>query len=401
MSTFLIVIILLSARVHSYASEYDNFINRPQRNRRILHQYPEAIQYSKCIDRNDSSITRHAHPDETFISLEKLGSGTYGIGNMLFIYIAARALALDNNKTFIKSRQSELEVFSFDLNCKDIYIDQISPRPVFEKAGDGTRYKEFIFHPSKNYLITPYMQSYKYFNSPAARLMVYHGLQIHGTAAEQANDIINSIHMKMSRSERLVCVHVRLGDTLMYRNKDGSRRIGTKHTFQWSANKDYMTVAMRWFDRKLKLKKKKVRYLILSDTMDMIRSWNLEEFTNSTITYFDKHLYTTTLKNSSVSSSRGAETKSTSTTTTSTTLTEMAILLNNCHDLLLTSGSFGFWAGWRSKGLVLYSQMHYSNVTGGNFIPPNFYTLQPCVDNEDKHCEVKPPRDPLWNHWKP
>lgn len=361
---------------------------------RRLHEYPELSFYSNphCPYKDSTLSRQNRNPllNETFIVLPKLGSRTYGVGNMLFVFVAARSLALDFHKTLIRPHQIELDAFSFNLNCNDTYIEQLSNIPMSEKIGGTVHYKEYKLEYNKSYSVYPYMLSYKYFDSPKARTMTYNGLRIHGFAGQQASHIKSYLKDILPKGEPIVCSHVRLGDTMMYRNRDGSHRTGGRRKFPWCANKDYLTFSMKWFDKQLS---NRSHYVFFSDTMQTVQSWNLEKYTSNKIYYFNE-LYTnitSTTTNTPLNEYKFEK----------TTLSEMAFLLDHCDHLLLTSGTFSYWAGWKSKGLVLYSQQNNNDMAGQHFYPPNFHIVRHCVEDKDKHCSVSPPKDITWNNWKP
>ena len=77
-----------------------------------------------------------------------------------------------------------------------------------------------------------------------------------------------------------------------------------------------------------------------------------------------------------------------------TTMMELSILFNHCDHLLLTVGTFSYWAGWKSVGHVLASsiQMYsfknkgtaYTKAEDEHFFPPNFRLIKQCDGEVDK-----------------
>ena len=144
---------------------------------------------------------------------------------------------------------------------------------------------------------------------------------------------------------------------------------------------------MKWFDQELKT----AQYLVLTDDVQRVKKWNLHEHTaNKLVLLHDL--------NCSLS------------TESHNTMMELSILFNHCDHLLLTVGTFSYWAGWKSVGHVLASsiQMYsfknkgtaYTKAEEEDFFPPNFRLIKQCDGEVDKFCTVTDPRDPTWNNWK-
>ena len=94
----------------------------------------------------------------------------------------------------------------------------------------------------------------------------------------------------------------------------------------WVPNKDFLRVGLQWFDATLV----KANYLVFSDTMSVVRGWNLSQYTqneNKVILLPDLRC-----KHSSVKDAPHA-------------LIELSIFLDRCDHFLLTAGTFAYWAG--------------------------------------------------------
>jgi len=208
---------------------------------------------------------------------------------------------------------------------------------------------------------------------------MYKGLHLQPPLATAAEDYRKIFKDKVGFNTQIVCAHVRLGDTIRnFRDRVGKR---IEPEGSWVADAKYMKLTMGWFDEKLS---KNNVFLVFSDTLDVVKGWNISQYSSQSVTYAGDYLLHDKLN---------------------TSLIEFEILLNHCDHQLLTSGTYGWWAGWKSKGYVLYSELQYVKNNkilpkDENYFPPNFHLVYPCPEDIDRYCGVKEPKDPNWNNWK-
>mmetsp|Transcript_20610 Transcript_20610/g.29520 ORF Transcript_20610/g.29520 Transcript_20610/m.29520 type:complete len:387 (-) Transcript_20610:66-1226(-) len=350
------------------------------------HEYGSPIEsVKKCL--NATKNIRYPKENESFV---KYTCQAFGFGNRLFVYLSARAAAYRFNKTLLHVRHPDAAVLlslNFDPNCLENFSDEV----VLDKVqfhphhNNWLEYNNQILEPRISYEVGGYMQSQKYTDFPNVREKIWNGLEFQESKiTESADSCIRKYNSLQASSAPLVCAHIRLGDKFgSYRNPDETLRYDDQNQYShWVPNGDYMRAGIQWFDKTLM----KAHYLVLSDTMSRVRRWNLQQYTRNNVTLLDDlHCRLSPLA-------------------------ELSLLFDHCDHLLLTAGTFGIWAGWKSKGHVLMSKLQYVTMRLNktfftaqdeeSYFPPNVRLLQPCKGELDRFCEVSEARDPHWNDWK-
>jgi hypothetical protein len=85
---------------------------------------------------------------------------------------------------------------------------------------------------------------------------------------------------------------------------------------------------MNWFDSRVL----ESSYLVFSNSVTIVKSWNIESFTNSSVRYFADYM------------------------PADNAIMDLSIMLEHCDHLFLSLGTYAYWAGWKSKGYVLMAE---------------------------------------------
>jgi hypothetical protein len=101
-----------------------------------------------------------------------------------------------------------------------------------------------------------------------------------------------------------------------------------KDRIYWEPSKEYIQYGMNWFDSRVS----ESTYLVFSNRVDIVKSWNIESLTNSSVRYFADYM------------------------SADNAMMDLSIMLEHCHHLFLSLGTYAYWAGWKSKGYVLMAE---------------------------------------------
>jgi hypothetical protein len=202
------------------------------------HEYGlPMLAVQKCLEVHHPF--RNLHDLESFVKFELITSA--GIGNRLFPYLAARAIANRFNKTLLHVRHSDsasLRALNFDPDCEELFEDEVNTAGVpfmpYHTAWVG--YNNQTLYEESSYSIGGYTQTHKFADFPVVREKIWKGLEFQpGAIKKSADECIKvyKTHQSLKTTTNnissrgttgnapLVCVHIRLGDKFRsYRNED-------------------------------------------------------------------------------------------------------------------------------------------------------------------------------------
>jgi len=182
---------------------------------------------------NITKAIRYPRENETFV---QFSCQSFGFGNRLFVYLAARAAAYRFNKTFLHVRNPDVAVLlslNFDPNCSDRFSDEVILDGIhFYPYHNGwLEFNNQILDSKSSYEVGGYMQSHKYGDFPNIRETIWRGLEFQQSKITESADscILKYKSLQTYRSAPLICVHIRLGDKYgNYRNPDETIRYDDK-----------------------------------------------------------------------------------------------------------------------------------------------------------------------------
>ena len=230
-----------------------------------------------------------------------------GLANRLFMYASALGIALENNRTLevyppIPEMQTSLSISS--LWISSFKEDQYSELK-YEKC--CCYYPESQHLEKKNLSLSGYLVSWKYFHK--YRDIIVREFQFNQSIREHTNYFLSQIKSSNS-STMLIGVHIRRGDYLVQAHVDMGYTVATE---------DYVKKAVRYFQDKFNC-------IFVIATND--RTWaesvfsklvNIEYvFTGINSPYID------------------------------------ISIISSCDHVITTTGTFGWWIGYLSKGTILY-----------------------------------------------
>ena len=269
------------------------------------------------------------------LSIYYEGSNLGRQGNLLFGYASALGIARANNRSisftskFLGLKKLLPTLF---LNTKNILVndwERIAEKHsnVFDKI--------FVNLPQTNLIIDGYLQSYKYFENISE--------EIFGTFSKFNPTLLNGVERLREKLKKeagsmlyqnitTVCVHVRRGDIL-------------KKNHYSIVKPEELHFAMNWMERR----HRNVVFYIASDDLHWCR----------------KQLNT---KNVFFSNFTSAE--------------EDFILMQSCDHMIMTVGSFGWWAAWMTSqrgGDVMAYEFLYkpeSHHSVGSYFLPQWWSYR-------------------------
>lgn len=224
-------------------------------------------------------------------------------GNQMFQTASVFGLAYKND-LFPIIRNADLISKTFDLPNKHhlrlANASQIGPVP---SAKYSTAVEKIT--SDKNWTISGHLQCFRYFNK--SRDIIKTAFKFHQGILDSATLFLHNI----SKPDTInVCIHIRRGDF--------TSKILKQHGYT-VANVAHINQAMQYYKSKFS----KVQFVVLSDDIKWCKA-NLKTETG--------RIHFSPFK----------------------TQSEDMALMTICHQVALTSGTFGWWGGWLSGEITLY-----------------------------------------------
>ena len=230
-----------------------------------------------------------------------------GLANRLFMYPSALGIALENNRTLevyppIPEMQTSLSISSPWISS---FKEDQYPELKYKKC--CCYYPESQHLEKKNLSLSGYLASWKYFHK--YRDIIVREFQFNQSIREHTNNFLSQIKSSNS-STMLIGVHIRRGDFLVQAHVDMGYTVATE---------DYVKKAVQYFQDKFNC-------IFVIATND--RTWAESVFSNLVnIEYVFTGIDSPYIDISIISS---------------------------CDHVITTTGTFGWWIGYLSKGTVLY-----------------------------------------------
>ncbi|WP_452596485.1 alpha-1,2-fucosyltransferase [Pontimicrobium sp. MEBiC01747] len=264
-----------------------------------------------------------------------------GLGNQLFQYATAKALALQNNTTLYIDRSA---FNNYDLHAYGLHHFNIKPkiykeapskfvRKILNKLNINTYYQEESFSyneavlelKTKNIFLSGYFQSELYFQNYRKELLK--DLEVTALLKEQTKKQLQNIEQTNS-----VSIHIRRGDYLLHEKHNTSKEL-------------YYKSAMKLIEDKIE----NPVYYMFSDDMEWVKT-NFK--TNKKTVYIDFNDAATNY--------------------------EDLKLMSNCKHNIIANSSFSWWGAWlninKDKIVIAPQQwfnskeQDYSNVIPNSWI---------------------------------
>ncbi|CAH1779361.1 unnamed protein product [Owenia fusiformis] len=233
------------------------------------------------------------------------GAYTGRLGNLMFEYASTLGIAKSNNLTMLISVQNELHKY---FNLSVMRTERGVPEKADNIGENGCcRFARNLMNiqPKRNVTVHTYLQSFKYFQM--IQEVIRREFRFH-TSIREAADMFITNFTKMEKNVTLVGIHVRRGDILL---KD---KIDFGYTVPSTS---YFINAMDYF----RIQFSNVKFIVCSDD----RKW------------WEKNMNLT-----NVVISKGTKPE-----------VDMAIL-SKCDHVIISTGTFGWWAAFLANGITIY-----------------------------------------------
>ncbi|PVD33137.1 hypothetical protein C0Q70_08586 [Pomacea canaliculata] len=303
--------------------------------------YPPSSCAGGWEFRSSSTISSVTNSSTTFASLNSLNGSRvvcasldYGLGNQMFQYASLLGIALKTNRIPVVLKSSSLlhdvlrntSIIDNSVRYSDQCNENFIREPVCCKFFPGF----FQLDPNKNYGIGTYLQSWRYFFEHEAEIR--QAMKFKDSVVSQAQQVVDSLRQKYNRT--LTGVHVRRGDYLDYKGR------GYK-----TAPLTYLLHAMDYVTKRFG----DVTFVVSSD--DVI--WCQEQFANTSDVIV--------------------------LSANSTPAVDMMTLASLDH-MIMTVGTFGWWASFLNPGVTVYYR---------DFVHPGTFLSQTFNPNgTDYYCPV-------------
>ena len=254
--------------------------------------------------------------NELFVYKKGIGR----LGNKLFQYAAALGIAYENNRQALFDKNM--------LELKDVFPEVIlnitDTPPKWTRVPDQRHHDtdgNLFRLPGMNITLSGYLESFRYFERISSWLYKNIFSRFNPIFLSNAKRFIEEKKREYKRCHRVVpksiCVHIRRGDkaNLIARNKSNYKLPSSEEIFY----------AMNY----MKKKYKHVVFIMASDS----KQWCTQ--------HLQKHnVYISNM----------------------TTLYEDFVLISSCDHMIMTVGTFGWWAAWLTSqrgGTVMYYNQPY------------------------------------------
>ena len=251
------------------------------------------------------------------------------LGNRMFQYAALYGIAKKTTKQLSVIKDLELVKYFMLPAEKDVFSKRTCQRFTYIKEKGFAKFDQDLLNlrPGKNYKILNYLQSWKYFGDYFEDIRE----EFKFTAGIEANATQKIKEIRASSNKQTVVgIHIRRGDITSSANS----KLGYQTT-----PVDYIHKAMHFMTTKYQ----DIVFVVCSDDKDYARK-------------------ATTLRNSTVVYMQGSE------------IEDFAILAHSDH-VITTTGTFGWWAGFLSRGTVIYYVLPYrlGSTLGEEFSHDDFF----------------------------
>ncbi|XP_045204263.2 galactoside 2-alpha-L-fucosyltransferase SEC1-like isoform X3 [Mercenaria mercenaria] len=262
------------------------------------------------------------------------------LANHIYQYASIYGISRLNNLTVILGKDDDLVEY-FEVPSAEIYENRDMCQAFVEKyAKHCCVFDETFMNlpKNKNYKLGVYLQSWKYFQHvfEEVRTELKFKKQIQENAAYIVNSYKDGYSVKYGAKAVVFGVHIRRGDIASNRDLGGVRLVPDSYI------RNAVDYVLKHFDH--------VVFLVCSDDIDHAKK--VMNYRNISAEFV--HL---------------------------PPIHDLAIL-SNCDHVLTTSGSFGWWAGFLSRGTVLYYKypmkegtFERSEYNYNDFFPPDWIGL--------------------------
>lgn len=291
-------------------------VEKPSERVKLQKQFSHLrISHNILISRNGQYYNKYT--DTLPANTKKNNEGKYnlifqiysaGLGNRMFVYASGYGVAKKTNRTFVYHvLGNQLLAGVFNLYQKDFLPSSHKFENYFnlDMTSCCSFSKDLLDLPEENIIVKGYHQSWKYFHD--YRNDILKQFQFNKDINVKAKLFLNEI--TRNKNVRLIGIHIRRGDMMKESNKVYGHAV---------ADKNYLDGAISYFN-------KKYNCIFVVASQDM--NWSkgaLKEY-SSQIVFSEGH----------------------------DAALDLAIL-SLCNDVIITVGTFGWWAGYLSGGEVIY-----------------------------------------------
>lgn len=285
-----------------------------------LKQIPNVVTVKQSLPQESSNVPL----TQTYKPIACLVFGGR-LGNLMFQYAFLHVISKSKNLYPIVPERFELsnyfalpEYESHEQNRRRQECDQIQPREL-ERWACSYDEKFPKLATNKSIFFHGYFQSWKYWTGyeDEIRQMFTFNSDILEEARDKLSEVLNEMGYEDSPNDVVVAIHSRRGD---YLRKD------LKEFGYITPNASYYRNAMEFFRKKFH--EKRVFFVAASNDINWLR----EQLGKEENIFF--------LQNNPP-------------------FIDMAVL-SLCNHVIMSSGTFGWWAGWMSRGTVVYYKHLYT-----------------------------------------
>ena len=250
-----------------------------------------------------------------------------GLGNLMFQYASLLGIGRRNDHVPVMPFNNSLrQIFKLPIKTLNSTRPGVSWPQVIEIKASSYDSLVGVFHFDHDVEVVGYLQSYKYFEDVIPD--VRHHFTFQDSISKQADDIIHKISQSyrvQKKPIQLIGIHVRRGDFL----KPDFEKFG--YTV---ADKQYIRHAMNYMENLLP--DSKLVYIVCGSDVE----WNKANIVSDTA-----YIHYQEDNSSEV---------------------DLAVL-TKCDHMIMTVGTFGWWAGFLGRGQVIY----YKNFPRNNSLLSN------------------------------
>ena len=277
------------------------------------------MTYYRCRS-TGKNVLNISKPSQNLYLVSDIGTGR--LGNILFNFASSTGIAHHTNRHLVISPSilKRLKKLLPSLKGNTKHPSPVRNWTHFKEYAMQKFEKKFYNLPEKNITLWGYLQSFKYFENISNDILTEFS-KINPIFLQKVDEYKNSVFHKMKQMHvskpQTVCVHVRRGDLL---------EAWVAKNFNMAPAEDIL-FAMDYIEQKYK----SVIFFIASDG---------KEWCNRYLKKNRENVFISNL----------------------TTTEEDFALLQSCDHMIMTVGTFGWWAGWMTSqrgGDVLYYRYHF------------------------------------------